>query len=150
MGIKRMDHVGINVHDLAAATGFFEELGMQVVGDGTVEGEFVGRIIGLDGDERSHIAMLQTPDANSRIELVQFERPPSPAGHGDVPSNVPGLRHLCFNVEDLEGTVERLTASHGAALVGTVERYEDIYVLCYLRGPEGIIVELAQDLSAAS
>jgi catechol 2,3-dioxygenase-like lactoylglutathione lyase family enzyme len=145
MGIKRMDHVGIVVDDLASATDFFVELGMQVVGDATVEGEMVGRIIGLE-DVRVNMAMLQTPDGNSRIELVSYLTPPSPAGGGSEASNVPGLRHLCFNVDDLEGTVERLRG-HGAELVGTIERYEGMYVLCYVRGPQGVIVELAQDLT---
>ncbi|MBC7461869.1 MAG: VOC family protein [Thermoleophilia bacterium] len=144
MAIKRMDHVGIVVEDIAAATSFFVELGMQVGGEGAVEGAWVGRVVGLEG-VRSHIAMLKTPDGASCIELSCFDTPAGPSGHGDEPSNAPGLRHLCFNVDNLEATVERLRA-HGAELVGSIENYEDAYLLCYLRGPEGIIVELAQDL----
>lgn len=144
MTINRLDHTGIVVDDLAAATAFFVALGMQEVGSGSVEGDFVGRIIGLD-DVRTQIAMLQTPDGHSRIELVEFERPTSPAGDPTAASHVPGLRHLCFNVDDLDAALERLRP-HGVEMVGSIERYEDIYVLCYVRGPAGIIVELAQDL----
>jgi catechol 2,3-dioxygenase-like lactoylglutathione lyase family enzyme len=144
MGIVRMDHVGVVVDDLAAATDFFVALGMAVVGEGAIEGDFVGRIIGLE-DVRSKVVMLETPDGASRIELSSFTTPRSP-GRGEAEaSNVPGLRHLCFQVDDLDATLERLR-EHGAELVGTVERYEDIYRLCYLRGPEDIIVELAQRL----
>lgn len=117
---------------------------MQLLGEGTVEGEWVGRIIGLD-DVNVRMAMLQTPDAHSRLELVTFDRPGNLAGSGDEPSNAPGLRHLCFNVGDLDATLERLR-EHGGELIGTIERYEDAYLLCYVRGPEGIIVELAQDI----
>jgi catechol 2,3-dioxygenase-like lactoylglutathione lyase family enzyme len=143
MSIRRMDHVGIVVDDLASATAFFVALGMQATGDGTVEGDWVGRVIGLDG-VRARIAMLRTPDGSARLELVSFDTPLSPAGGGEA-SNVPGIRHLCFNVDDLEATLDRLRG-HGAELVGTIERYRDRFVLCYVRGPQGIIVELAQDI----
>lgn len=144
MAIKRMDHVGVVVDDLAAAIAFFVALGLELVGEGVVDGDLPGRVIGLDG-VRSHIAMLKTPDGASCIELSCFDTPASPPGRGAEPSNVPGLRHLCFNVDDLAATVERLRV-HGAELVGSIERYEDSYELCYLRGPDDIIVELAQDL----
>jgi catechol 2,3-dioxygenase-like lactoylglutathione lyase family enzyme len=145
MSINRMDHVGVIVEDLTAATDFFVELGLQVIGDGSAEGDWVGRIIGLE-DVRARIVMLKTPDGKSRIELASFDTPPSPAGEAGEASNVPGIRHLCFNVDDIEATVDRLRG-HGAEFVGTIERYKDTYLLCYVRGPQGIIVELAQDLS---
>lgn len=144
MALQRMDHVGIVVEDLPAAKAFFVELGLRPVGEGEVEGDWVGRIIGLDG-VRSEIAMLETPDGKSRIELSRFLTPEGPAGDSPAPSNTPGLRHVCFAVDDLDDVLHRL-ASHGAELVGTVERYGDVYRLCYLRGPEGIIVELAEEL----
>lgn len=144
MAIQRMDHVGIVVTDMAAATAFFVELGLTPVGSGEVEGAWVDRIIGVDG-VRSEIAMLQTPDGRSRLELSSFRTPATPDGDPQAPANVPGLRHVCFAVDDVEDTVTRLKA-HGGELVGTIERYGDAYKLCYVRGPEGIIVELAEEL----
>lgn len=144
MAIQRMDHVGIVVTDMAAATAFFVELGLTPVGSGEVEGAWVDRIIGVDG-VRSEIAMLETPDGRSRLELSSFRTPATPDGDPQAPANVPGLRHVCFAVDDVEDTVTRLKA-HGGELVGTIERYGDVYKLCYVRGPEGIIVELAEEL----
>ena len=144
MALQRMDHVGIVVTDMAAATAFFVELGLTPVGSGQVEGAWVDRIIGVDG-VRSEIAMLETPDGRSRLELSSFHTPARPDGDPHAPANVPGLRHVCFAVDDVEDTVTRLKA-HGAELVGSIERYGDAYKLCYLRGPEGIIVELAEEL----
>jgi catechol 2,3-dioxygenase-like lactoylglutathione lyase family enzyme len=144
MAIQRMDHVGIVVDDLAAATAFFVELGLELQGEGSVEGEWVDRVVGLDG-VRAQIAMLQTPDGHGRVELSTFHAPSGGAGDRDAPPNAPGIRHLTFAVDDLDATLARVRA-HGAELVGAVERYEDRYRLCYLRGPEGIIVELAQQL----
>ena len=144
MAIQRMDHVGIVLTDMAAATAFFVELGLTPVGSGEVEGAWVDRIIGVDG-VRSGIAMLETPDGRSRLELSSFHTPPAPDGDPQAPANVPGLRHVCFAVDDVEDTVMRLKA-HGGELVGTIERYGDVYKLCYLRGPEGIIVELAEEI----
>ena len=142
MTIQRMEHVGIVVDDLAAAIAFFVELGLELQGETTVEGAWVDRVIGLHG-ARSNIAMLETPDGNGRVELSQFEAPPGPVAETRAPANAPGLRHLAFSVEDIDAVVARLQA-HGAELVGDVENYRDIYRLCYVRGPAGIIVELAE------
>lgn len=144
MTIERMEHVGIVVDDLADATAFFVELGMRPQGEGQVEGTWVGRVIGLEG-VRVQIAMLETPGGDGRIELVQFLAPTSPDGDRRAPANAPGLRHLAFRVDDVDAVVARLQA-RGAELVGEVERYEDRYRLCYIRGPAGIIVELAEQL----
>jgi catechol 2,3-dioxygenase-like lactoylglutathione lyase family enzyme len=142
MTIERLDHVGIVVNDLAAATAFFAELGLELQGEGQVEGAWVDRVVGLE-DVRSEIVMMQTPDGHGRIELAKFHAPPGPNGDGREPANALGIRHLTFAVDDLDATLARLR-SQGAELVGEVERYEDIYRLCYVRGPEGIIVELAE------
>jgi len=136
-----MDHVGIVVDDLAAATEFFLELGLERQGGAAVEGDWVDRVVGLEG-VRAEIAMLQTPDGHGRVELSQFHAPSGPSGD-DAPANAPGLRHLSFEVDDLDGALAGLRA-RGAQLVGAVERYGDSYRLCYVRGPEGIIVELAE------
>jgi catechol 2,3-dioxygenase-like lactoylglutathione lyase family enzyme len=137
-----MDHVGIVVDDLAAATEFFVELGLELQGDGTVEGRWVDRIVGLEG-VRTDFAMLQTPDGHGRLELVRFHSPPTEGDNRHAPANTRGIRHIAFVVEDIDAVVARLRA-RGAELVGDVERYEDIFLLCYVRGPEGIIVELAE------
>jgi catechol 2,3-dioxygenase-like lactoylglutathione lyase family enzyme len=142
MTVERMDHVGIVVDDLEAAKAFFVELGLEVQAEWPAEGEWVGRVIGLEGVQVD-AAMLQIPDGNGRVELAKFRAPRSPRGDPDAPANVPGLRHLSFEVDDLDATLARLR-DHGAELVGEVESYEDIYRLCYIRGPEGIIVELAE------
>jgi catechol 2,3-dioxygenase-like lactoylglutathione lyase family enzyme len=144
MTIQRMDHVGIVVDDLAAATAFFLELGLKLDGTGSVEGGWVDRVVGLEG-VRSELAMLETPDGHSRVELAKFHAPSGPAGDREAPSNAPGIRHLAFLVEDLDAVVAGLGA-RGAEPVGEVERYRDIYRLCYVRGPEGIIVELAEQI----
>jgi catechol 2,3-dioxygenase-like lactoylglutathione lyase family enzyme len=137
-----MDHVGIVVDDLAAATEFFAELGFEPQGDGTVEGRWVDRIIGLEGVRRTS-TMLQTPDGNRVLELVKFHSPSHQGDNRPAPANAPGIRHVAFAVEDIDAVVTGLQA-RGAELVGEVENYEDIYRLCYVRGPEGIIVELAE------
>lgn len=139
-----MDHVGIVVDDLAAATEFFVELGLEPQGGGLVEGGWVDRVVGLDG-VHAEIAMLQTPDGRARVELAQFHAPPTPGGEPPAPANTPGIRHVAFAVDDIDDVVARLRA-RGAELVGGVERYEDRYRLCYLRGPAGIIVELAEPI----
>ena len=144
MTIQRMEHVGIVVDDLAAATTFFVELGLELQGEGLVEGRWADRIVGLEGI-RSEIAMLQTPDGHGRIELAKFHAPPGPGGDRHAPANTPGIRHVAFAVDDIDAVVARLRA-RGAELVGEVERYEDSYRLCYVRGPEGIIVELAEQI----
>ena len=144
MTIQRMDHVGIVVDDLAAATAFFGELGLQLQGETPAEGEWLDRIVGLEGI-RVDTAMMETPDGNGRLELVKFHAPSGPDGDRDAPPNTPGLRHLAFAVDDIDAAVASLRA-HGAALVGEVEQYEDSYRLCYVRGPEGIIIELAEQI----
>src|SRR5262245_3290468 len=136
-----MEHVGVVVEDLEAAVAFFIELGLELEGETSVEGELVDRIVGLDG-VRSDIAILRTPDGQGKVELARFRSPPSPDGDPRAPSNAPGLRHLLFVVESIEDVVARLE-SRGAELIGEVVRYGDSYLLCYLRGPAGIIVELA-------
>ncbi len=142
MTIQRMEHVGIVVDDLAAATAFFVELGLELQGGAQVEGGWVDRVVGLEG-VRAEIAMLQTPDGHGRVELSKFHSPSTQGPSPDPPANAPGIRHLSFVVEDIDAVVAGLRA-RGAELVGELERYEDIYRLCYLRGPEGIIVELAE------
>ena len=144
MTLQRMDHVGIVVDDLAAATEFFLELGLEVQGKMAVEGGLVDRIVGLEG-VRTDVAMMQTPDGSGRLELIKFHSPQAAGDNGHAPANIPGLRHIAFAVEDIEAVVDRLRA-HGAELVGELERYEDSYWLCYVRGPEGIIVELAEKI----
>lgn len=139
-----MDHVGIVVDDLSAATEFFVELGLELRGGGPVEGPWVDRVIGLEG-VRAEIAMLQTPDGHSRVELAKFHSPPNQGNDRPAPANAPGIRHLTFAVEDIDDVVARLQA-RGAELVGDLERYKDSYRLCYIRGPEGIIVELAEEI----
>jgi catechol 2,3-dioxygenase-like lactoylglutathione lyase family enzyme len=144
MTIERMDHVGIVVDDLAAATAFFVELGLELQGEGTVGGDWVDRIVGLEGVE-AELAMMETPDGHSRLELVKFHSPSSPGGDAKAPANAPGIRHLAFAIDDVDAALAGLRA-HGAELVGEVERYKDIYRLCYIRGPAGIIIELAEKI----
>lgn len=145
MTVLRMDNVGIVFSDLDAAVAFFVELGLEVEGRTTVEGEWSDRIVGLVG-QRVDIAMLRTPDSRSKLELMSYQRPamitPEPA---NAPANTLGIRRLMFAVDDIEDTIARLRP-HGAELVGEVVRYEDIFLLCYLRGPEGVIVALAEEL----
>ena len=142
MTIQRMDHVGIVVDDLAAATAFFVELGLELRGEGSVEGGWVDRVLGLEG-VRAEIAMLETPDGHARLELSKFDAPSGRDGDRNAPVNTPGIRHVSFEVDDIDAVVAGLRA-RGAELVGEVERYQDSYRLCYVRGPEGIIVELAE------
>jgi catechol 2,3-dioxygenase-like lactoylglutathione lyase family enzyme len=142
--LQRMDHVGIVVDDLAAATEFFAELGLELQGQGQVEGRWVDRVVGLDG-VRTDFAMLQTPDGHGRLELIKFHTPSTQGGNQDAPANTAGIRHVAFAVEDIDAVVAGLRA-RGAELVGELERYEDSYRLCYVRGPEGIIVELAEQI----
>jgi catechol 2,3-dioxygenase-like lactoylglutathione lyase family enzyme len=142
MAIQRMDHVGIVVDDLAAATAFFVELGLTVQSEWSAQGELVDRVLGLEG-VRADNAMMATPDGQARLELSKFNAPPGPSGDRRAPANTPGIRHLTFAVDDLDDVLARVRA-HGAELVGEVQRHENSYRLCFIRGPEGIIVELAQ------
>ena len=144
MTIQRMDHVGVVVDDLAAATEFFVELGLELQGEARVEGRSVDRVVGLDG-VRAEIAMLQTPDGHGRLELSKFHTPSTEGGNRHAPANAPGIRHVSFAVEDIDAVVAGLRA-RGAELVGGLERYKDSYRLCYVRGPAGIIVELAEQI----
>jgi catechol 2,3-dioxygenase-like lactoylglutathione lyase family enzyme len=144
MGVRKMEHVGIVVEDLGAAVEFFVALGLELRGEGSVEGDWVGRIIGLE-EVRAEMAMLRAPDGHGELELVRFVSPPAGDGDSRAPANTPGLRHISFAVEDIEAVVAGLR-DRGAELVGEVVRYRDSYLLCYIRGPEGIIVELAEKL----
>jgi len=148
MKLRRIDHIGINVDDLEAARDFFVALGMEVMGDGEVSGGWVDRIIGLEG-AHSSLVMLKTPDGTTNVELVKFHAPQPAAEVKEVlreaQANVPGLRHLTFAVEGLEELVAKLEEK-GGRLMGEIVNYEDVYKLCYLRGPEGIILELAEEL----
>ena len=137
-----MDHVGLVVDDLAAATEFFVELGLELQGTWASEGSSVDRILGLEG-VRTDVAMMRTPDGSGRLELAKFHSPSNDGDNGVAPANAPGIRHITFEVEDIEDVVARLRA-RGAELVGELERYGDTYRLCYLRGPDGIILELAE------
>ncbi len=142
MTIQRMEHVGIVVDDLEAATAFFVQLGLTLQGKGQVEGGWVDRVVGLEG-VRVEYAMVEAPDGHGRLELVQFHSPSIRGGDGHAPANIPGIRHVAFAVDDIDAAVATVRA-RGGELVGEVENYEDIYRLCYVRGPEGIIVELAE------
>jgi catechol 2,3-dioxygenase-like lactoylglutathione lyase family enzyme len=137
-----MEHVGIVVDDLAAATEFFVALGLVLQGEGSVEGRWVDRVVGLEG-VRAEIAMMQTPDGNGRLELTKFHSPPNQRNNRHAPANTPGIRHVAFAVEDIDAVIAGLRV-RGSELVGEVERYQDSYRLCYVRGPEGIIIELAE------
>ena len=144
MTVKRMDNVGIVVEDLDAAVEFFAELGLRLEGRAMVEGEWAGRITGL-GTQRVEIAMMVTPDGHSRLELSRFLEPPVVADHRNAPVNALGYLRVMFAVEDLDATLVRLDR-RGAQLVGEVVRYGDMYRLCYIRGPEGILIGLAEQL----
>jgi catechol 2,3-dioxygenase-like lactoylglutathione lyase family enzyme len=145
MTIQRMDNVLIVVDDLEAAKAFFAELGMELVGETTLEGPWVDRTVGLDG-VRADIAMMRTPDGHGQIELSKFHTPPAVrVGPERTPSNALGIRRIMFAVDDIDDVVARLR-SHGGELVGEIAQYEDIYRLCFLRGPEGIIIGLAEQL----
>jgi catechol 2,3-dioxygenase-like lactoylglutathione lyase family enzyme len=146
MSIKRMDNVLIVVEDIDAVISFFVELGMELEGrSGSVEGKWVEQVIGI-ADARQEIAMLRTPDGHGKVELAMFHTPAAiRAEPANAPANTLGIRRIMFAVDDIDDVVTRLR-THGAELVGEVVRYEDIYRLCYLRGPEGIIVGLAEEL----
>src|SRR5215471_17938989 len=144
MALKRMDNVGIVVDDLEATIDFFRELGLDLEGRATIEGEWAGRITGL-GDQRVEIAMMRTPDSHGRLELSRFLTPPVVADHRRAPVNALGYLRVMFAVDDIDDTLARL-GERGAKLVGDVVQYGDVYRLCYIRGPEGILIGLAQQL----
>jgi len=144
MTVKRMDNVGIVVESLDDAITFFNELGLKLEGRATIEGEWAGRITGL-GQQRVEIAMMVTPDGHSRLELSRFLSPPVVADHRKAPVNALGYLRVMFAVDDLAETLSRLRA-HGAQLVGDIVKYEESYRLCYIRGPEGLLIGLAEEL----
>jgi len=146
MTVRRMDNVGIVLDDLAAAIAFFVELGLELEGETTVEGRWVDRTVGLDG-VKCDIAMMRTPDGHGRLELSKFHAPPVIRRTPDpAPVNALGYLRVMFAVDDIDEVLARLQA-HGAELIGEVVQYEDSYRLCYVRGPEGILVALAEQLS---
>ena len=144
MALKRMDNVGIVVEDLEATVEFFRELGLELEGRGTIEGEWAGRVTGL-GDQRVEAAMMRTPDGHGRLELSRFLTPPAVADHRNAPVNALGYLRVMFAVDDIDETVERLR-TRGSQLVGEVVQYKNAYRLCYIRGPEGLLIGLAQEL----
>jgi len=145
MAIMRIENVGIVVENLKAAIAFFAELGLTLEGETTVEGHWVDQLLGLN-KVRADIAMMRTPDGHSRIELSRFHNPKAVrAGSKSAPVNTPGMGRIMFSVEDIEDVLARLR-KHGAELVGELAQYEDKYRLCYVRGPEGILIALAQEL----
>lgn len=144
MTVKRMDNVGIVVESLEPAIAFFTELGLELEGRATIEGEWAGRVTGLS-DQRVEIAMMRTPDGHSRLELSRFLSPPVVADHRSSPVNALGYLRVMFAVDNLDATLARLKP-HGAELVGEVVEYKNTYRLCYIRGPEGLLLGLAEEL----
>lgn len=144
MTLKRMDNVGIVVESLDTAISFFTELGLGLEGRSMIEGEWAGRVTGL-GDQRVEIAMMRTPDGHSRLELSRFITPPVVADHRSAPVNALGYLRIMFAVDDIDETLARLR-TQGAQLVGEVVQYENAYRLCYIRGPEGLLIGLAEKL----
>jgi catechol 2,3-dioxygenase-like lactoylglutathione lyase family enzyme len=147
MTLKRMDNVGIVVESLDAAIEFFSELGLRHEGRAAIEGEWAGRVTGL-GSQHVEIAMMITPDGHSRLELSRFITPPVIADHRNAPVNALGYLRVMFTVDDIDDTLDRLR-KHGAQLVGDVVQYENAYRLCYIRGPEGILIGLAEELRSS-
>ena len=144
MALQRMDNVGVVVEDLPATIAFFRELGLELEGRAMVEGEWAGRVTGL-GDQSVEIAMMRTPDGHSRLELSRFLAPRVVADHRNAPVNALGYLRVMFAVDDIDETLARLR-EHGAQLVGEVVQYEDSYRLCYIRGPEGLLIGLAEQI----
>jgi catechol 2,3-dioxygenase-like lactoylglutathione lyase family enzyme len=144
MTVQRLEHIGIVVDDLAAATAFFTALGLELEGEASVEGGLVDRINGLEGVQ-ADVVMLRTPDDSSKLELAKYRSPAYEGNDGPAPPNAPGIRHILFVVDDIQASLAGLRA-HGGELVGELVNYEDIYWLCYVRGPAGIIVELAEKI----
>lgn len=144
MSVQRLENVGVVVEDLATATAFFVDLGLTLLGEAPVEGDWVDRVVGLE-DVRVQVAMLETPDGHGRLELMRFLAPPVRAGDRDAPPHTLGIRRIAFAVDDVDAAVAGLRA-RGSPLVGEVVTYEDSHRLCYVRGPEGIIVMLSEQL----
>ena len=147
-GLQRMDNMGIVVEDLPETIAFFEELGLELEGQAMIEGEWAGRVTGL-GTQQVEIAMLVTPDGHSRLELSRFLTPPVVADHRNAPVNALGYLRVMFTVDDIDETLVRLRR-RGAQLVGEVVQYQDIYRLCYIRGPEGLLIGLAEELRSSA
>jgi catechol 2,3-dioxygenase-like lactoylglutathione lyase family enzyme len=145
MALKRMDNVGIVVEDLERIIDFLRELGLELEGRATIEGEWAGRVTGLAG-QRVEIATMRTPDGHSRLELSRFLTPAAVADHRTAPVNSLGYLRVMFAVDDIDETLGRLF-NRGAQLVGEIVQYQDSYRLCYIRGPEGLLIGLAQELS---
>jgi catechol 2,3-dioxygenase-like lactoylglutathione lyase family enzyme len=145
MTVQRLEHIGIVVDDLPAATAFFAALGLDLEGDASVEGDLVDRINGLEG-VRADVVILRTPDGNSKVELAKYHSPSYDGDGGPAPANAPGIRHILFVVDDIEASLACLQA-HDGELVGELVDYDNSYRLCYVRGPAGIIVELAEKIS---
>lgn len=144
MKIHRIDHVGVNVDDLPAAKAFFLDFGLEVLGEGDLEGELIDRVVGLDG-VKTAIVMLRTPDGQANIELVKFYAPSDEKGIQQPFANALGIRHIAFAVEDIEAVVAKLKKK-GVEVFSEIQNYENAYKLCYVRGPEGIILELAEQI----
>ncbi len=144
MALRRMDNIGIVVEDLEETVDFFRELGLELEGRATIDGEWAGRVTGL-GDQHVEIAMMRTPDGHGRLELSRFLAPPVVADHRTAPVNALGYLRVMFAVDDVDETLGRLR-KRGAQLVGEVVQYKDTYRLCYIRGPEGLLIGLAQEL----
>jgi catechol 2,3-dioxygenase-like lactoylglutathione lyase family enzyme len=145
MTVQRLEHIGIVVEDLAAATAFFAALGLELEGEASVEGELVDRINGLEG-VRVDITILRTPDGRAKVELARYRSPACESDNRPAPANAPGIRHILFVVDDIKTSLAALQA-HGGELVGELVNYENSYWLCYVRGPAGIILELAERIS---
>src|SRR3979411_859339 len=145
MALKRLDNIGIAAGDPELQIDFFQELGLHLEGRATIEGEWAGRVTGL-ADQRVEIAMMRTPDGHGRLELSRFLTPPAVADHRNAPVNALGYLRVMFAVADIDETLEKLR-KRGAQLVGEVVQYKDAYRLCYIRGPEGLLIGLAQELS---
>jgi catechol 2,3-dioxygenase-like lactoylglutathione lyase family enzyme len=145
MTVQRLEHIGIVVDDLAAATAFFAALGLELEGEASVEGDLVNRINGLK-DVRADIVILRTPDGNAKVELAKYHSPYYDGEDEPAPANAPGIRHILFVVDDIKASLAGLR-SHGGELVGELVNYENSYWLCYVRGPAGTIVELAEKIS---
>jgi catechol 2,3-dioxygenase-like lactoylglutathione lyase family enzyme len=145
MAVKRMDNMGIVVEELEATIDFFRELGLELEGRAMIEGEWAGRITGL-GDQHVEVAMMRTPDGHGRLEISRFLRPLAIEDHRNAPVNALGYLRVMFAVDDIDDTLDRLRKC-GAELVGEVVQYENVYRLCYIRGPEGLLIGLAQELS---
>lgn len=145
MTVLRLEQIGIVVRDLAAAKAFFIELGLELEGEAAIEGSAVDRLNGIEG-VRSDIAVMRTPDGHGKLELIKWHTPSVQDGDPTAPPNTPGLRHILLSVDDIEDVLGR-SRSHGAELVGELVQYEDSYRLAYIRGPEGIIIELAEKIT---